>query len=501
MRQLTLVFVHGYSVTKLDTYGELPLRLRNEGKSKGIEITIENIFLGRYISFNDEVKLSDISRALETAIQQQILVNNPATRFVCLTHSTGGPVVRNWWDSYYKNKSITCPMSHLIMLAPANHGSALAQLGKSKLSRIKSWFDGVEPGQGVLNWLELGSHEAWELNKSWIQSDGSQISEKGIFPFVITGQNIDHKLYDHLNSYTGEMGSDGVIRVASANLNSTYIKLTQAFPKQAGNKLVTPDLEIEEFTEAPVTAMRIISGKAHSGDEMGIMKSVAAEITDEKSAETVNAIFDCIKVQTLNDYKIVVNAFNSQTSDVQKRSILEREKGILRKRIYVHDRCSMIIFRIKDSEGHLLKDFDLLLTSGENNNPDELPTGFFMDRQFNRINQSSLTYYLNYDIMNGTEAVKDENGNIIRTAIEGMDKLGLMIIPRPAAGFIRYLPCKINATKELFEKALKPNSTTLIEICLQRIVSTEVFQFEKLEDEEMPTKNFKNVSPGKDIIG
>ena len=135
--------------------------------------------MGRYISFNDEVKLNDISRALETAVQQQILSNaSIPSRFVCITHSTGGPVVRNWWNLYYNQQAKVCPMSHLIMLAPANFGSALAQLGKGKLSRLKSWFDGVEPGQGVLNWLELGSSEAWELNTNWIKSDGSQISEK-----------------------------------------------------------------------------------------------------------------------------------------------------------------------------------------------------------------------------------------------------------------------------------------------------------------------------------
>jgi hypothetical protein len=226
MRQVTLVFVHGYSVTNIDTYGEMPLRLRNEGAARGIEIKTENIFLGRYISFNDDVRLNDVSKALETAVQQQIEPGNTGnSRYVFITHSTGGPVVRNWWDLYYKNSAKQCPMSHLIMLAPANFGSALAQLGKSKLSRIKSWFDGVEPGQNVLNWLELGSAEAWKLNTDWIKSDGSQISAQGIFPFVIIGQDIDRKLYDHLNSYTGELGSDGVVRSAAANLNARYIKL------------------------------------------------------------------------------------------------------------------------------------------------------------------------------------------------------------------------------------------------------------------------------------
>ena len=245
--------------------------------------------------------------------------------------------------------------------------------------------------------------------------------------------------------------------------------------------------------------MRIVTAKSHSGDDMGIMKSVKAA-KDEKSAETINVIFDCINVQTIQEYTNVFNKFNNETDLVQQKSVLEIEKGLLFRRTYIHDRFSMIIFKIKDSEGYLLTNFDLLLTSGETNDPNLLPTGFFADRQCNRINQSTITYFLNYDIMNGTPAILDFDGKVLRPAIQGMEKLGLIINPRPDEGFIRYLPCKINATRELFEKALKPNSTTMIEITLQRIVSTEVFRFEKLEGETMLKKNFKNVSPGKEII-
>jgi hypothetical protein len=500
MRQITLVFVHGYSVTNINTYGELPLRLLNEGYSRGIEIKTENIFLGRYISFNDEVRLNDISKALETAVQQQIVRGNTNnSRFIFITHSTGGPVVRNWWDIYYKNNTDQCPMSHLIMLAPANFGSALAQLGKGKLSRLKSWFDGVQPGQGVLNWLELGSSEAWELNSDWIKSSGTQISEHGIFPFVVIGQDIDRKLYDHLNSYTGEIGSDGVVRSAAANLNSRYIKLAQPDPQFKNNKFVTDDFIVESFHESPNTAMRIVSGKSHSGDDMGIMKSVD-RATDDKSAEIVRVIFDCIAIQTTDDYLTIIKKFDTETNQVQKDSLVETEKGIFKSRAFIHDRYSMIIFKVKDSEGYALTNFDLILTAGENNDPNALPPGFFADRQCNHLNQSSITYFFNYDIMNGTPAIVNANGEVIRTAIVGIEKLGLIIKPRPEDGFIRYLPCKINATKELFDTALKPNSTTLIEIVLQRIVSTEVFRFEKLNGDSAPEKNFANTDPGKDII-
>src|SRR5205807_923783 len=117
------------------------------------------------------------------------------------------------------------PMSHLVMLAPANHGSALAQLGKQRLSRMKFLLEGAEPGKRVLDWLELGSAGQWELN---LRALDYQYVENGLYPFVLTGQRIDRAMYDHLNSYTGEPGSDGVVRVAGANMNFNYICLDQS---------------------------------------------------------------------------------------------------------------------------------------------------------------------------------------------------------------------------------------------------------------------------------
>ena len=489
MTPLLLVFVHGYSVTNLDTYGELPLRLRNEGHAQGLDVRIENIYLGRYISFNDEVRLDDVSKAMQAAVQQQIPVG---TRFVCITHSTGGPVVRNWWHLFYEEANLVCPMSHLIMLAPANHGSALAQLGKTKLSRVKSWFDGVEPGQKILDWLELGSNEAWQLNTDWILNGGKHISENGIFPFVLTGQNIDRKLYDHINSYTGELGSDGVVRVASANLNTHYIKLKQK-AQQSGIKDSVSALEVEAVREAPQTAMRILSQKSHSGETMGIMRSVLKETTDQKSAETITAIFDCIRVTNATDYLKLCDTFSIQTETVQKNSLVEIEKKLLKNTLYFHDRYSMVIFRVKDSEGYPLTNFDLVLT-GPGNDPDMLPEGFFADRQCNHVDASTITYFFNYDVMVGAAAVV-KDGEEIRKALPGIDSLGLIIRPRPDEGFIRYQPCEITASKELFEKALSPNATTLIEIELKRIVNNEIFRFEKPNENQISSMSFKDIKP------
>ena len=498
MNTLTLAFVHGYSVTNLDTYGEMPLRLKNEAAARGFQLTIEHIFLGRYISFNDEVRLDDIARALDQAVNEQLKPSlATGDRFVCITHSTGGPVVRTWWDTYYKDSGTICPMSHLVMLAPANYGSALAQLGKSRLSRIKSWFDGVEPGQRVLNWLELGSSEAWKLNKEWILNGQKYIGPNGIFPFSLIGQDIDRKLYDHLNSYTGELGSDGVVRAAAANQNGRYVKMVQETPKMINGSLVANTLSLSEES-APSTAFRVMTHKSHSGKTMGILRSALKETTDQNSAEVVNTIFRCINVTNNAQYDQLTKDFANETVDVQQKGLVEVDKQILGKKYYIHDRHSMIMFRLTDSEGHPVTDFDLLLT-GENHDPNALPSGFFVDRQCNSINKSTVTYFFNYDVLKGRKAMT-VNGYQL-PELKGISKLGLMIKPRPDNGFIRYLPCEFVASSDLFDKAFSPNSTTMIDICLQRVVSNEVFRFEGVKNPNgAQDVDFRKVPPGNGIV-
>lgn len=494
---ITVVFVHGYSVTNLSTYGELPLRLKAEAKASGINVNVKEIFLGRYISFHDEVTLDDISRALDTAIKDEL---EPNQRFVCITHSTGGPVVRDWWNKFIESKSANAPqLSHFIMLAPANFGSALAQLGKSRLSRMKSWFDGVEPGQKVLDWLELGSMQAWTLNKKWIQSDGSQIGTGGVFPFVITGQSIDRKLFDHLNPYTGELGSDGVLRVASCNLNSQYLRLTQKVIGDVNTKkyTVTSTLELEKdsYKKSPDVPMRLVRGKSHSGDDMGIMKSIKKDPKDKASKETIDAIISCIKVQDNAAYAALSKKFAAESTQVQKDERVEVDKVLFAfKRTFIHDRYSQIIFRITDSQGHPVKDYDLVFTAGPKNDPNFLPPGFIIDRQRNKNNTEIITYYFNYDAMDGTP----ENQQL-----DALTNIGFQLKLRPQEGFVRFVDCSISASADLLEKVIQPNTTTMIDIVVHRVVSKEVFRLQELTGNAMPSNkdgDFSGTKPGKEIV-
>lgn len=495
----TVVFVHGWSVVNVSTYGDLPVRLAKESAARGEKIDVKEIYLGKYISFSDEVTLQDVSRAFDNALHEQL---TGVKSFACITHSTGGPVIRDWLSRY--NNPGKPQLSHLIMLAPANFGSALAQLGKSRVGRIKAWFvDGVEPGQKILDWLELGSAQAWKLNEKWIREGYSEISS-GHYHFVLTGQSIDRKLYDNLNSYTGEMGSDGVVRVAAANLNSRYVRLLQQKVNLQGKESVTDKLELVdgEFKESYSIPLRIISGKSHTGEKMGIMESVRPN--DNGNSELLTAIFDCLNVDSIVSYEALRQKFENETDAVQKKEKVELEEStFIRDRYFIHDRFSQVIFRVTDTEGFPVNDFDLLMTAGDNSDENMLPEGFSQDRQQNKLNPNTVTYYLNYDIMTGCEPVFHKKiKDPIRDGCTPISKLGLIIRPRPLKGFVRFTNCHIEANEDLLKIILHPNSTTLIDIQLQRMVSSNVFTLEKLGS-KMPTKekgDFRKTQPGDKIV-
>ncbi len=237
---------------------------------------------------------------------------------------------------------------------------------------------------------------------------------------------------------------------------------------------------------------------------MGIMASVKKELSDTKSNETINAIFDCFNVQNKAQYDVLIEKFKTETETVQKNGKIEIEtRRFLKDRVFIHDRYSLIIFRITDTDGRPVYDFDLLLTAGDDSDPNHLPEGFFIDRQRNTLNKNMITYFFNYDVMVGTDAAVDKDGNGLREKLDGATKLGFKLKLRPDSGFVQYIPCEINATAEILKMALHPNATTLIDICVQRVVDQEVFRLVKLEGNVMPTEeegDFKDVEVSRKIV-
>lgn len=460
---MQLIFVHGWSVTNTNTYAELPLALSAAAGAYGLDLDIQHIFLGKYISFHDEVTVDDISRAMNSALQD--LPGNSQTKiktFSCITHSTGGPVVRNWIDRYYGAKGLaTTPLKHLVMLAPANHGSSLAILGKERVGRIKSWFQGIEPGQQVLDWLCFGSDGQWQLNERCLTYN---YGKHGLYPFVLTGQGIDNKFYDFLNSYLVESGSDGVVRVAGANMNYRYFSLVQSTKQVIRKKPMTyalvPDGKVKISKKVP---LGVYNEYSHSGPKMGIMGSIKADNID---SSVVNDILKCLKVKSVNDYKNRESEFRQHSEEQQ----------------IVGPKYCMLIFNVRDDQGNQIgqDDYDLFLLAGNDYRPQQLPGGFFKDRQMNE-KTGRLVYYLDAGKMN---AIKD-------------GKFGLRVEARPIRGFSHYCAAEFHSDGLAAKNIIVPNEATYVDVRLHRFVDKNVFRFEPAK--VAPT-DFKHIKPSGDNI-
>ncbi len=157
------------------------------------------------------------------------------------------------------------------MLAPANHGSPLAALGKQRVGRIKAWFDDVEPGQLILDWLSLGSQQQIDLSSAYLDY---QPADNCFYPFVLTGQTIDKKFYDFVNNYLTEPGSDGVVRVSGANMNFTMVKFVES---EATDTVVhgTEELNVnllklvDSAKRPEPVPLCVIPNASHSGKDKG----------------------------------------------------------------------------------------------------------------------------------------------------------------------------------------------------------------------------------------
>ncbi len=116
---------------------------------------------------DDQAQFSDFADKLDEDYAKQF----GGERIDIACHSTGALVVRLWLDLHHARQRAEgktkprSPVEHLLMFAPANFGSDLAEMGQSFLGKFRSTFfnanrqpgDFLESGKYVLQGLEPAS--------------------------------------------------------------------------------------------------------------------------------------------------------------------------------------------------------------------------------------------------------------------------------------------------------------------------------------------------------
>lgn len=217
MSKRPLLILHGWSGKSSDL-SQLSDILKGSG------FNVIDIWLADYLSMNDEITIQDLGQAMGKALEKNKIPVEPKS-FDVIVHSTGGLVIRQYLIHYFFGKPQDCPISHLLMLAPANFGSPLAHIGKSMVGRLRlgwKWDGFMQTGIRVLDALELGSPISWQLAEQDLFNPQNRIFlPKNIFTTVLIGTDS----YDGLAGAIHENGSDGTVRVSTANLNASYMKL------------------------------------------------------------------------------------------------------------------------------------------------------------------------------------------------------------------------------------------------------------------------------------
>jgi len=419
---MDIVLVHGYNVTSTETYGVLPQRLKSLGYQ------VKHVYLSKYVTLDDGIKITDIVRAFQAALLDAYGGSLPSEKFACITHSTGGLVARGWIETYYAQNMVKLPISHLIMLSPPTNGSRLAELGKSRLSRLRSLV-GIQPGLQVLDALELASQHQWTLNSDWIDQKLTQAP--GFFTFVITGQWIDFKLLDVLAPATYERGSDGVVRASAANLNMQRFR-------------VAPDgsFTLQGISNVPYL---ILPKTSHSDTNCGIMGSVPAQ----GDHPTLAGITAALAVKDPKSYLATAADFSQKTAALQKQENYYNGTPL--------DRYCQVVFRVTDTLGGTLHDYAIELLDG-NLQGDQLPAGFFADKHQNAVNPELFVFYLDYDVI---------------SKVQG--QLGFKIQSTSESPLVDYQEVVFNGAAA-GGSLVRPNETTFVDVIMKRRLNKNLFR-------------------------
>ncbi len=179
------------------------------------------IRLADWISMQNEVTYPDLAVAMQRAWLASGLSSSPRSVNVVI-HSTGALVARDWMTKYFTPETV--PIKRLLMLAPANFGSPLAHKGRSFIGRVlKGWGEpGFQTGTQILKGLELGSPYTFNLAKRDLFDDQARwYGRDRILGTVLVGNTG----YSGVAAIANEDGSDGTVRISTANLNASRLEI------------------------------------------------------------------------------------------------------------------------------------------------------------------------------------------------------------------------------------------------------------------------------------
>lgn len=445
-----LVIIHGWS-DNYSSFKELARQLSSAGPT-GVGETIEDIHLGDYISLNDHVTFNDLTEAMEKAWTDRGLPREPRS-VDAVVHSTGGLVIRDWLVKYCKPE--TAPIKRLLMLAPANFGSPLAHTGRSVIGRAVKGWGGTklfETGTQILKGLELASPYSWNLAERDLFGEEKAFYGPGrILCTVLVGNTG----YSGISAIANKPGSDGTVRVSTANLNAAKYTLNFC------GETLPQDVSKLSPVESQGFAFGVMDGEDHG--------TIAAKGRGHKNQSTGLYIRDALKVED-GEFQAWQDSLRQETEGVMAS---RRAKG----NDYFAGYQNTVV-RLVDNYGMGVSDYVFELYANEDKTArDKKLTQAIQEAVVNNVHvyaddPSYRSLLINCDKLYELFDKTTDRLNISVTAYPEMkkDMVGYRTYTDRDIG---YLSLSIEQIRTIF----KPNRTLFVRVEIPRLQSDEVFRF------------------------
>jgi hypothetical protein len=445
-----LVIIHGWS-DEAESF--LPLANAIEAASGR---KVDTIYLGNYVSLDDDVQMLDLVEALDRAWQDQKL-SRSSKAVDLIVHSTGALVTRDWIQRKFVEKGSKPPINNFVMLAPANFGSPLAHKGRAIYGRVVKGFNAekrFETGTQILKALEMASPYTWQLAEQ-DRFAGRTYSESGIRTTVIVGNTG----YRGISSLANEHGSDGTVYVSTANMNCA--KLEIRFP--AGTR--QPSVSRVKSSRGD-TAFLVMDKFDHG--------SIAYKgKNDRLKSELLKAVLAALKVENAADFRRWVKKCKLDTDALLTDSKVQAKRH---KQGYQNT-----VFRVRDDRGFDVTDYVVEFYSdvakGASDSTSEAFYGEVLEKVHAYKDNASLrSFMINcnrllvqkfHDLRISLSAVPDlgEKQNLVGYRSFDNDGIG-------------YLQLDKSSLEELFQ----PNRTLFVDVVLTREQKNELFRIKPLTE-------------------
>jgi len=481
-----LLIVHGYSdgSTSFRALGDFFIE-------QGVYAE-KDVFYLDYSSMDDDATFHDFADKLDADHRARL----KGARVDVACHSTGSLVVRAWLALHQRRASgrqldEVCPVDRLLCFAPANFGSDLAQLGQSFLGKFRTTFfnshshkeDFMESGRVILQGLEPASPFQWELSVDYdLHGPGTYFrgpraedrpSYRSCYPFVLAAGMAYGGVQAKLIPKRAKPGTDGTVRISGTSLNTRGCSLDF---RENGPALVWwPEWKY------PHIPFAVFAGVNHGS----IIDPEQPGFLDPDGPGTL-ALEALRGVQDGASYEKMATRFAEAAERNYAKMPGERR-----------DRYQQFFFRVRDDVGQLVEDYYIdFHVEGRDGSPHAALTTQFDDDFETQVHRHSADASHRVFLMNCgklaqfSERLGKEGGRLV------LEITGVSANPDvryETSRFVAYDPSAPASPGD--PTLLHPNTTTLIDVILNRQETDRLLVIKDGRLKTLPKKGRSNPSP------